>query len=83
LTIIAAPLTKPRQVLIWAMAAAAALAFVIPAARRFFALTTPPLIVWLAAFGIGAIVWFFARLFVPGERPIGLGAKVSGRTSRD
>jgi len=27
--------------------------------------------VWLAAFGIAAIVWSFARLFVPGERPIG------------
>jgi len=73
LTIIAAPLTRPRLVLIWAMAGTAALAFALPAGRRFFALTTPPLVVWLAGFGIGAIVWFFARLFVPGERPIGLG----------
>jgi hypothetical protein len=27
--------------------------------------------VWLAALGIAAIVWSFARLFVPGDRPIG------------
>ena len=26
---------------------------------------------WLAAFGIAAIMWSFARLFVPGESPIG------------
>ena len=31
----------------------------------------PDDLVWLAAFGIAAIVWSFARLFVPGEQPIG------------
>ncbi len=36
------------------------------AARTFFALDDPPLVVWLAGFGIAAIVWSFARLFVPG-----------------
>jgi hypothetical protein len=29
------------------------------------------LIVWLAGFGIAAIVWSFARLLVPGELPVG------------
>jgi len=29
----------------------------------------------LAALGIAAIVWSFARLFVPGERPIGQRAR--------
>jgi hypothetical protein len=46
----------------------------IPAAREFFALVPPPLIVWLAGFGIAAIVWSFARLFLPPERPVGTGA---------
>ena len=40
-------------------------------AQTFFALDDPPLIVWLAGFGIAAIVWSFARLFVPGEQPVG------------
>ena len=39
--------------------------------QAFFALDDPPLIVWLAGFGIAAIVWSFARLFVPGEQPVG------------
>ncbi len=39
--------------------------------QTFFALDDPPLIVWLAGFGIAAIVWSFARLFVPGEQPVG------------
>ena len=39
--------------------------------RTFFALKSPDDLVWLAAFGIAAIVWSFARLFVPGEQPIG------------
>jgi hypothetical protein len=44
---------------------------VVPAAREFFALETPPLIDWLAAFGIASLVWSFARLFVPADRPVG------------
>ena len=39
------------------------------------ALDPPPLIVWLAGIGIAAIVWSFARLFVPipraGRPPVG------------
>ena len=42
-----------------------------PATQKFFALESPDDLVWLAAFGIAAIVWSFARLFVPGEQPIG------------
>jgi hypothetical protein len=44
---------------------------VVPAARRFFALDVPPLLDWAAGFGIAALVWSFARLFVPAERPVG------------
>jgi hypothetical protein len=40
----------------------------LPAGREFFALDPPPLIVWLAGIGIAAIVWSFARLFVPRPR---------------
>jgi hypothetical protein len=46
----------------------------IPAAREFFALYPPPLIVWLAGFGIAGLVWSLARLFLPPERPVGTGA---------
>ena len=46
----------------------------IPQAREFFALDPPDDLVWLAGFGIAAIVWSFARLFVPGDRPVGPGA---------
>jgi cation-transporting ATPase E len=74
LTIIAAPLTTWRLALVWAMPALFGLAMAIPAAREFFALYPPPLIVWLAAFGIAALVWSFARLFLPPERPVGPGA---------
>ena len=45
----------------------------------------PPLIVWLAGFGIAAIVWSFARLFVPGEQPVGPRARdvlIEGGTAR-
>ena len=38
----------------------------VPAAETFFALEPPPPIVWLAGIGIAALVWSFARLFVPG-----------------
>jgi cation-transporting P-type ATPase E len=73
LSIIAAPLTTWRLALVWAMPALFALVMAIPAAREFFALYPPPLIVWLAAFGIAALVWSFARLFLPPERPVGPG----------
>ena len=71
LTILSAPLTRLRTALIWSMAGLFLLVLNLPATQTFFALDPPPLIVWLAGFGIAAIVWSFARLFVPGERPIG------------
>jgi cation-transporting ATPase E len=71
LTILSAPLTRLRALLIWSMAGVFLVVMLLPATRTFFALDPPPLIVWLAGFGIAAIVWSFARLFVPGERPIG------------
>jgi len=74
LSIIAAPLTTWRLALVWAMPALFGLTMAIPAAREFFALYPPPLIVWLAAFGIAALVWSSARLFLPPERPVGPGA---------
>ena len=74
LTIIAAPLTTWRLALVWAMPALFALTLAFPATREFFALYPPPLIVWLASFGIAALVWSFARLFLPPERPVGPGA---------
>jgi cation-transporting P-type ATPase E len=74
LTVIASPLTMWRLALVWAMPALFALVMAVPAAREFFALYPPPLIVWLAGFGIAAIVWSFARLFLPPERPVGTGA---------
>jgi cation-transporting ATPase E len=71
LTILAAPLTRARIALIWGMAALFLMVLNVTAFKTFFALEPPPLIVWLAGFGIAAIVWSFARLFVPGEQPIG------------
>jgi cation-transporting P-type ATPase E len=71
LSILAAPLTRERLILIWSMAGLFLLILNWPAARAFFALEIPPVIVWLAAFGIAALVWSFARLFVPGDRPLG------------
>ncbi|HSD49238.1 MAG TPA: cation-translocating P-type ATPase, partial [Actinomycetota bacterium] len=73
LTIIAAPLTPPRLLLVWSMAAAFVAALILPFTREFFALDPPPPIVWLAGFGIAALVWTLARLFLPPERPIGPG----------
>jgi cation-transporting ATPase E len=73
LSVIAAPLTTWRLALVWAMPALFVLAMIVPAAREFFALSAPPLIVWLAAFGIAGLVWSFARLFLPPERPVGPG----------
>ncbi len=74
LSVIAAPLTTWRLALVWAMPALFALTMAVPAAREFFALDPPRLIVWLAAFGIAALVWSLARLFLPPERPVGPGA---------
>jgi cation-transporting ATPase E len=71
LSIIAAPLNRPRLLLIWSMAALFVVCVMLPATQKFFALESPDDLVWLAAIGIAAIVWSFARLFVPGEQPIG------------
>jgi hypothetical protein len=68
---LAAPLTRARLVLIWSMAALFVIALTWEPTQTFFALDDPPLIVRLAGFGIAAIVWSFARLFVPGEQPVG------------
>jgi cation-transporting ATPase E len=73
LSVIAAPLTRWRLALVWVMPALFALVVALPSTRRFFALDPPPLLVWLAAFGIAALVWSFARLFLPPERPVGPG----------
>jgi cation-transporting ATPase E len=77
LSIIAAPLSGWRLALVWAMPGLFGLTLAIPAAREFFALYPPPLIVWLAAFGIAALVWSLARLFLPPERPVGPGAPMA------
>ncbi len=74
LSVIAAPLTTWRLALVWAMPGLFALAMGLELSREFFALYPPPLIVWLAGFGIAALVWSFARLFLPPERPVGPGA---------
>jgi magnesium-transporting ATPase (P-type) len=73
LSVIAAPLTRWRLALVWVMPALFAFVVALPSTRRFFALDPPPLLVWLAAFGIAALVWSFARLFLPPERPVGPG----------
>ncbi|MEX0989936.1 MAG: cation-translocating P-type ATPase [Actinomycetota bacterium] len=65
LSIVASPLNTWKLVLIWTMGALFVLAVILPFTQEFFALETPPLIVWLAAFGIASIVWSAARLFVP------------------
>ncbi|HEX7464688.1 MAG TPA: cation-translocating P-type ATPase [Actinomycetota bacterium] len=73
LTVIAAPLTRPRLLLVWSMAAVFVAVMLVPAARTFFALRPPPLIVWLAGFGIAALVWTLSRVFIPPDRPVGPG----------
>jgi cation-transporting ATPase E len=75
LSVIAAPLSRWRLALVWAMPALFGLVVALPMTRGFFALDPPPLLVWLAAFGIAALVWSFARLFLPPERPVGPGAR--------
>jgi cation-transporting ATPase E len=68
LSLVAAPMSGWRLALVWSMAGLFVLAVALPQAREFFALDPPPLIVWLAGIGIAAIVWSFARLFVPVPR---------------
>jgi cation-transporting ATPase E len=75
LTIIAAPLTRPRLLLIWSMVAAFVAVMLVPTARTFFALRPPPLIVWLAGFGIAALMWTLSRVFIPPDRPVGPGPR--------
>jgi magnesium-transporting ATPase (P-type) len=75
LSIIAAPLTPRRLALIWSMAGLFVLILLLPATQAFFALDPPDDLIWLAGFGIAAIVWSFARLFVPGDRPVGQRAR--------
>jgi cation-transporting ATPase E len=71
LSIVAAPLTAQRLLLIWGLVAGFGLVLALPATREFFALHLPPLVVSLAGIGIAALVWSLARLFVPEERPVG------------
>jgi cation-transporting ATPase E len=68
LSLVAYPVRGWRLALIWSMAGLFVLIVALPATREFFALVPPPLIVWLAGIGIAAIVWSFARLFVPVPR---------------
>jgi cation-transporting P-type ATPase E len=77
LTIIAAPLTRARLMLIWSMVGAFVVAMVLPFTRAFFELRAPPPIVWLAGFGIAALVWSSSRLFIPPDRPVGPGGPPS------
>ena len=81
LSIVASPLTPRRLALIWSMAGLFLLVMLVPAAREFFALEVPPLLDWAAGFGIAALVWSFARLFVPSERPVARRPRVLRRTS--
>ncbi len=74
LSIVAAPFTRSRLLLVWSMPALFVLIMLFPFTREFFALYPPPLIVWLAAFGIAGLVWSFARLFIPPDRPVGPGS---------
>ncbi|HEX9122112.1 MAG TPA: HAD-IC family P-type ATPase [Actinomycetota bacterium] len=73
LSMVAAPLTRPRLVLVWAMPIAFLGALFVPPVQAFFALQLPKAIVWLSAFGIAALVWSLARLFLPPDRPVGPG----------
>ena len=79
LSVIAAPLTRWRLVLVWAMPALFLLVMAVPGTRTFFALDAPDLIIWLSAFGIAALVWSLARLLLPPERPVGPGGAIAAR----
>ena len=71
LSIIAAPLKGWRLALVWAMAGLFVASLTLPGLKDYFLLDLPKPLVWLAGFGIAAIVWSFARLFVPEDRPVG------------
>jgi cation-transporting ATPase E len=71
LSIVATPLKGWRLGLVGAMTGLFLVVMVLPQTRGFFSLQVPKLIVWLAGMGIAAIVWSFARLFVPAARPVG------------
>ena len=79
LSIVATPLKGWRLGLVGAMAGLFLLVMVLPQTRDFFSLQVPKLIVWLAGMGIAAIVWSFARLFVPASRPVGDGPDPGAR----
>jgi len=81
LSIVAYPMTGWRLALVWSMAGLFLLVVAFPTTREFFALRPPPLIVWLAGIGIAAIVWTFARLFVPVPRPPKASKVARSRTS--
>jgi len=71
LSIVAAPLKGWRMALVWTMAGLFVASLTLPGLKDYFLLSLPKPIVWLAGFGIAALVWSFARLFVPEERPVG------------
>jgi cation-transporting ATPase E len=71
LSIVATPLKGWRLGLVGAMTGLFLVVMVLPQTQDFFSLQVPKLIVWLAGMGIAAIVWSFARLFVPAARPVG------------
>ncbi|MEX0984849.1 MAG: HAD-IC family P-type ATPase [Actinomycetota bacterium] len=73
LWIVAAPLTAWRLALVWGLVAGSVAVLAIPGTRTFFALELPPIVVSLAGIGIAAIVWSFARLFVPDRSAVGPG----------
>jgi magnesium-transporting ATPase (P-type) len=66
-SLVGAPLSRPRAMMLGGLAGGFVLALLIPFVRAFFALQAPPLIVWLAAIGIAALVWSTARLFLPDD----------------
>jgi len=76
LAAIASPLSGPRGALVASMGGAFLVVLAVPALRDFFALTLPPLIVWLLAGVIAAavspVVWWLLRSAqraqAPGER---------------
>ncbi len=71
LTIVAAPLDARRLALVSGLAGGFVLMLALPMTRAFFAIDLPPLVIALADIGIAAIVWSFARLFVPEKRRMG------------
>ena len=67
LSIIAAPLTRARLGLVWSMAGLFLAVMLTPPARDFFALHPPDDLMWLASFGVAAIV--VVRQAVRSRRP--------------